>query len=322
MEPNNLKEPFSLQCILFIKDVCLPNVFPATTIVLIALSIFSFVVPNVASAFIFKATLVVGSAYGASIILYFVTPYLPEKVQNFIGYIIPFFKELVVMGLLATIYFKDLSKDNSKKIPAEGDPLIMIICGYLHNSSGALDLQYEIEKRTGIPVRCINPEKLLESIANHSENLIKEIAIAEEQIGKRDIVLIGHSMGGIISLVYGFGEGKSKVKDIITLSTPSKGTKLASIGLGKCAEEMRKNSNLIKDLNENSNKDHGFRILQIGLKNDLIVPLKSAFLDGIPKENRRTINGMGHTEILLDKEAIDIVIDHILSHYPHHSTKI
>ena len=322
MEPNNLKEPFSLRCILFVKDVCLPNVFPATTIVLIALSLLSFIVPNVASSFIFKATLVVGSAYGASFILYFITPYLPEKVQNFIGYIIPFFKELVVMGLLATIYFKDLSKNNSKKIPAEGDPLIIIICGYLHNSSGALNLQYEIEKQTGIPVRCIDPENLLESIEDHAKNLVSEIEIAEEQIGKRDIILIGHSMGGIISLVYAFNKGKSKVKDIITLSAPSKGTKLANIGFGKCAEEMRKNSNLIKELNENSKKDHGIRILQIGLKNDLIVPLKSAFLEGVPKENKRTISDMGHTEILLDNEAIGMVTEHIRTHYRHHSIKI
>jgi|GEM_PF-1659509 len=321
MDPN-LKEPLSLKCIKFIKDVCLPNTLPATTTVLIALSVFSFIVPIPASAIIFKATIVVTSVYGASLILYFVTPYLPEKVQNYVGYIKPFFREFALMGLFATIYFKDLSKNNSKKIPLESDPLIIIICGYLHNSSGALELQYEIEKRTAIPVRCINPESLLESIDNHSKNLGSEIAKAEQEIGTRDIVLIGHSMGGIVSLVYAFKEGKSKVKDLITLSSPSKGTKIAHIGFGECAKEMRKDSNLIKEINENSKTDHGIRLLQIGLKNDLIVPLKSAFLDGVPQENTRTLNGMGHTEILLDKQAIDIVIDHIIANYPSRSTKI
>ena len=321
MEPN-LKEPFSLKCINFIKDVCLPNALPAINTVLIALSIFSFIVPNPASSIIFKATIVVTSIYSTSLILYFVTPYLPEKLQNFIEYIKPFFKELAVMSLLATIYFKDLSKNNSKKIPLKNEPLIIIICGYLHNSSGALELQYEIEKRTLIPVRCINPESLLASIDNHSKNLGNEIAKAEQEIGERDIVLIGHSMGGIISLVYAFSTSKSKVKDLITLSSPSKGTKIAHIGFGECAKEMCTDSDLIKKINEKSKTDHGIRILQIGLKNDLIVPLKSAFLDGTPKENTRTINGMGHTEILLDKQAIDIVIDHILTNYAPHSTKI
>ncbi len=321
MEPN-IKEPLSLKCINLIKDVCLPNAFPASTTVLIALSIFSFIVPNPASGIIFKATIVVTSIYGASLILYFVTPYLPEKVQNYVGYIKPFFKEFAIMGLLATIYFKDLSKNNSKKIPLENDPLIIVICGYLHNSSGALELQYEIEKKTAIPVRCINPESLLTSIDNHSKNLENEIEKAEQEIGERDIVLIGHSMGGIISLVYAFKEGKSKVKDLITLSSPSKGTKIAHIGFGECAKEMCTDSDLIKEINENSKTDHGIRLLQIGLKNDLIVPLESAFLEGVSQENTRIINGMGHTEILFDKQAIDIVIDHILANYPTDSSKI
>lgn len=317
MEPsnfNNQKQPLILQCILFVKNTCLPNALPVATTVLVALSIFSFAVPNVASPIIFTATIVVGVAYGASFVLFYITPHLPTPLKNFAEFITPFFKELVSMGLLATIYFMDLSKKNSEKVPNGNDPLIFIVCGYMHNSSGALYLQHEIESRTGIPVRCINPPSLFSSIHNHSDHLSSEMLKADH---KTNNILIGHSMGGLIALDYAFNKQapNAKVSDVITIATPSKGTTISKVGLGECSKEMCPNSEFIQDTNAKS-MEHKVRVMQIGLKHDIIVPSRAAFLDGVTEENRHILEDVGHTEILLKKETADLIINYIQSKYP------
>lgn len=302
-----------LDSILLIKEKIAPHT-PAFFVVLsVALSIFCLIVPNVYSPIIFKVTIVTLVTYGSSLTFCFITPYLPDPLQMASKHVQLFVKELVAVLFFAAIYFVDLSKDNIQLPEKTSDPFIIFVPGYLHNSSGAVKIKSEIEKETGISVKCINSNSLFGSIVDRSKSLGLEIEKIRKEIGQRKIILIGHSMGGLVALNYALkdqGE-KSDIDSVMTISSPSKGTPMAYIGAGQCAKEMLPHSEFIDQLNLKSKHNLDCQLLQIGLKHDIIVPLQSAFLEDIPDENTYVIENVGHLDILLSDDMIAILIDEI-----------
>lgn len=70
-------------------------------------------------------------------------------------------------------------------------------------------------------------------------NRIDEVLAAT---GASQLVLIGHSMGGLVCRDYLAVAGGDKVAQLITLATPHQGSQLATLGLGDNAREMEPGS--------------------------------------------------------------------------------
>lgn len=66
--------------------------------------------------------------------------------------------------------------------------------------------------------------------------------------GADQVVLIAHSMGGLVCRSYLARYGKSRVERLITLASPHTGTELARIGFGRNAREMEPGSLWLRDL--------------------------------------------------------------------------
>jgi len=66
--------------------------------------------------------------------------------------------------------------------------------------------------------------------------------------GADRVVLIAHSMGGLICRSYLARHGRSRVERMITIASPHAGTELARIGIGRNAREMEPDSLWLKDL--------------------------------------------------------------------------
>ena len=62
------------------------------------------------------------------------------------------------------------------------------------------------------------------------------------QTGADKLVLVGHSMGGLVCRDYLAIHGGDKVDRLITLATPHQGSQLAALGLGANAREMEPGS--------------------------------------------------------------------------------
>lgn len=302
-----------LDTCLFIKDKCVPHAPLCLTTGAVALSILCLIVPNPYSPIVFKVTIIAVMTFGSAKILCFITPYLSESLQNISKHIQAFSRELIAVLFLAAVYFVDLSKDNLKKCKNESDPLIIYVPGYLHNSSGAVKIKSRVENETGVSLKCINLNSYFSSIDDYTIELKDQIQKIQAQAGMKKIILVGHSMGGLVALNYALNnpDGIKSVEKVFTISSPSKGTVAAYIGVGECAKEMRPGSKLVNRLNLDSKNNPNCRITQIGLKHDLIVPLETAFLDGVPKANTKIIEEVGHADILTSDEMIDILIQEI-----------
>ena len=66
--------------------------------------------------------------------------------------------------------------------------------------------------------------------------------------GAREVILVAHSMGGLVCRSYLARFGSDQVARLVTLASPHGGTELARIGIGQNAREMEPDSLWLRDL--------------------------------------------------------------------------
>jgi pimeloyl-ACP methyl ester carboxylesterase len=76
----------------------------------------------------------------------------------------------------------------------------------------------------------------IDDYAQGIERRIDEVLAAT---GAQRVILVGHSMGGLVLRAYLRRYRSAKVARIVTLGSPHQGTRLASLGLGRNARQMR-----------------------------------------------------------------------------------
>ena len=94
----------------------------------------------------------------------------------------------------------------------------------------------------GWSVVTINLEPLYTGIDNYVEPLARRIDEVLAQSGASQLVLVGHSMGGLVARAYLRRYGAARVKRLVTLGTPHGGSELARFGVGESARQMRPGS--------------------------------------------------------------------------------
>ncbi len=189
-------------------------------------------------------------------------------------------------------YFK-----REKDDPYNGKEPILFIHGYLHNSSGWLAFRKRL-KKLGVnhPFYTIDLGSPFQSIEAYGEKVRKKIEEIKRDTGSKSVILIGHSMGGVVSA---FVENES-VSHVITLGSPLEGTKLAFIGVGACIKEMKQNHPLIEKLKEKIVQSEG-KYTFFGSSGDFIIlPRDSAnpFGKGIK------FSSLGHLFLLYSQKVV------------------
>jgi len=190
----------------------------------------------------------------------------------------------------AMTYFK-----GNKNPEYNGKEPILLVHGYLHNRSGWHLFKKRLKKE-GVdnPLYTISLGSPFHSIEEFSEKVQKRIDEIKEKTGAKTVKLIGHSMGGIVSA---HAENES-VSQVITLGSPLQGTKLAYIGVGKCAKQMRRNSPLLAELGEKIQKSDKYT--HFGSGGDIVIlPHDSANPGGKGKK----FPSIGHLSMLYSEQV-------------------
>lgn len=190
---------------------------------------------------------------------------------------------------------------------------LILVHGYFNN---ALVLWYhgrQLKKAGFGPIWAINLGSPFLNIEKYAQRLKKKIDSMQKKFNLDEVVLIGHSMGGLVSAYYALHlNDQDLVKQVISLGTPFKGTKVAKVGLGKCAKEMEFGSpfleNFLKDL-ANQNK---IRIDQVATSFDqIVVPYTSSLL-GKELGSKYVLEDLGHASLLFSKRVNAKIISWLL----------
>jgi len=127
---------------------------------------------------------------------------------------------------------------------------VLLVHGFFCNEGYWWALRGALARRGLMNVYLISLEPPFGSLNRLAEQLAARVQDIVERTGSPKVILVGHSMGGLVSRAYAqrFG-GAPHVARIITLGTPHRGTAHAYLSTGAHARQMRPNNPWIEELN-------------------------------------------------------------------------
>jgi triacylglycerol esterase/lipase EstA (alpha/beta hydrolase family) len=206
-----------------------------------------------------------------------------------------------VFSILASLLLRPFRLLSSHRAPAglpDGGP-ILLVHGYCHDSSAWVYHRRQLAKAGLGPLYTIDLGYPFHSIERYAEKVKEKAEQIAKETKRTDLVLIGHSMGGLVSSWYAVRLALPQtVTDVITIGSPLDGTCPAKIGLGPNAREMEPGSSFVKALQEEIGKCQSIRFFHIATKTDqLVIPSESALPKG-PPERRFVVDDIGHVALL------------------------
>ena len=157
----------------------------------------------------------------------------------------------------------------------------------------------------------------LEPITGSIDAMVTSLAARIEEIlratGQEKIVVVAHSMGGLVTRAYMAQVGAKRIARFITLGAPHQGTRMAAMGLFECATQMQYQGAWLETLADmEAANPPGIPTLSIyTLNDDLVYPPESgvlAWAENVP------VSAVGHVGLMFSEPVANRVIAAIRKH--------
>ncbi len=135
------------------------------------------------------------------------------------------------------------------------------------------------------------------------------------ETGAASVMIVAHSMGGLVARAYLAEARTARVGRLVTLGSPHHGTQLARLGMGANAREMRDGGDWLMNLEkkESSNTGSGHTIFPATLSiytlnDDLVYPPESSVLawaENVP------VSAVGHMGLVFSESVAARVIQYL-----------
>jgi triacylglycerol esterase/lipase EstA (alpha/beta hydrolase family) len=203
-------------------------------------------------------------------------------------------------ALLGVALLRFLPK-REKTTPGNGRP-ILLVHGYINHGSAWAFQKQHLRKAGFGPIYAINLGYPFRSIRTFAEKVKKKAEEIAKETSRNDLILIGHSMGGLISSWYATKLAPSNtVTDVITIASPFIGTPMARIALGPNAREMEPHSPLLQELKQAIDQHPHIHFCHIATRADqLVIPGDSAI---IPHHPHFIMEDVGHASLLYSRRV-------------------
>jgi triacylglycerol esterase/lipase EstA (alpha/beta hydrolase family) len=151
-------------------------------------------------------------------------------------------------------------------------------------------------------VYTINYGPTYDDIEHFAEQLGAKIESVCGATGAARVLLVGHSMGGLVARAYLRQRGPARIERIVTIGTPHHGSMFATMLLGRCIVQMRPGNPWLTELNRDESKPSPVPITSIWSRHDsLVAPQASGEL--ACAENVLLV-GIGHNALLADRDVM------------------
>ncbi len=185
-------------------------------------------------------------------------------------------------------------------------PPVILLHGLFQNRSCLFWLQHRLRSAGYRQIISINtpPWRDLETLTEQLAKKVDELRI-RLKVGK--VILIGHSMGGMIARNYVQNRGGAvNVERVVTLGSPHHGSKLAPFALSPMGKTLLPGSEFIRRFNSAA-WPQATPIFSIYTRYDnIVMPAESARMDGAKSVE---LDGMGHTALLFHPHSLQAVLD-------------
>jgi len=190
-------------------------------------------------------------------------------------------------------------------VASEKAPVILLH-GLLQNRSCMFWLQRQLAKAGYQQTICINtpPWRDLETL---TEVLAKKVDELRINLKVDKVILIGHSMGGIIARNYVQNRGgAAHVSSMVTLGAPHHGSKLAPFAVSQMGRSLLPSSNFISQFNKVAWPQETQATSIYTRYDNIVLPADSSKMVGAKLVE---LDGMGHTSLLFHPRSIQAVIE-------------
>ena len=184
---------------------------------------------------------------------------------------------------------------------------IILSHGYAMNRANFLPLARRLVRAGYGPVYGFEYWTLgkIPSAATRLGEYIDEVCQAT---GAEQVDLVGHSMGGLVSRYYAVCQAPGRVRNLVTLGSPHRGTVVSAVGFGRLAVELAPGSPVLERLDAHGIPE-GLRVLAIWSRSDALVPgPKTASLPGA---HEVVYGDLGHLSLLASRRVARDIIEHL-----------
>lgn len=233
-----------------------------------------------------------------------------NRFKLFLSYVKSIFFEIFAFIIFISTIGVDLSKKIFFKVGKEPKTPILLVHGYNHSSAAWIYIARKLMDAGYGPIFTINLGSPFQSIEEYAERIKRKTEIITHQTGNKQILLIGHSMGGLVCAYYAAHLApKGSVKAVITMGSPLLGTHLGVIGWGECAKQMRFHSPFTRHLSEIIKNNEEIPFYHLASSTDLMIrPPHSAWLN-CPQSNCYIYEDLGHISFLYSPQVINKLIE-------------
>jgi len=169
---------------------------------------------------------------------------------------------------------------------------IILVPGYHMNRWSLLPLQYYLYRCGFENIWAINNPMRKDDILIFADELHQKVEEYYELCGQQKIMLIGHSMGGLISRHYMDKYGTTKIKGQISLGTPYRGTKTYRLARGRQGKQFKPGSEVC-NITTAPKVPH---LIIWSTRDWIVVPCPNGHLDD---SNEMVITDAGHVGMLV-----------------------
>jgi pimeloyl-ACP methyl ester carboxylesterase len=236
------------------------------------------------------------------------TPRPPEVRLGLAGTARLYFAELWVVGVSWPLMALHALLNRDPR-PAPAKRPVLLVHGVLVNDGVWVAFRRYLSRRGIAPIYTINYGPPLADIEIFAEQLDAKIEAIRKATGAKRLILVAHSMGGLVARAYLRRYGGTRVASLITLGTPHHGSMLAYMFAGRDLAQMHPGNPWLAELNGDESAPPPAPIVSIWSRHDsMVAPQASAELGNA--ENIALI-GVAHNALLADPEVRRCVVQQI-----------
>ncbi|HEY0063326.1 MAG TPA: alpha/beta fold hydrolase [Telluria sp.] len=242
----------------------------------------------------------------------------PEEFLLAPGARLRLFAEEFMATMLQTSWFMTRASSRETLFPdAPGVP-VLLLHGYGCNSGYWAHLTPLLAARH-ISHATLDLEPLMGAIDEYVPLVQRAVDRLCQQSGAPAVIIVAHSMGGLVARAYLRAHGPARVRHVFTLGTPHHGTSLAQMGVGKNAAQMRRSADATSDwLRELSmSETPQLRALFTSLythHDNIVAPQTSSVL---PDAHNIAFGGVGHVAMGRNPRVLGCLIKEIERLFAH-----
>jgi len=181
---------------------------------------------------------------------------------------------------------------------AESAPVVLLVHGY-GCSRGVWWWWRRRLEAAGHVVATVSLNPPWADIDALSGVLAARIREVQAATGAQEMLLIGHSMGGLVSRAYLKDNPDARVPLLMTLATPHRGSALARLGIGRNARQMEPASPFLAALANGPLPPHAVSLR--ATHDDFVCPQDGQKLPGMQDV---PLAGVGHLALLFSRRAL------------------